>query len=444
MPVCGTRHYSLPVPASADVNGHLDRNYANLRSTFIEWTRLDADDDRTQVTQDYFNQLNIGDTTRIANASVMTDRGRAGDEAPSVLMIGSHDVSDLSPTESPATALPAMSTDELRGPGTGRLLGATMAFLEGFKATVMTPGDEPVNLQAISIGPGDDATSVIDTHVSGPVDVVVLTDSISWAPEMPTVTVGSRGRLEATITLTAPRAVNDSAYAGAALNPLNRLVDMIASLRNDKGRIVLDEFYTRAQRPERDALTALASTDWVDAIGGSLPSGSLAPIDRATQWPVLSVLDMNASAAHGSTPASATVRIAIYLIPDQRPVDVERTLRAWVQENTPDSLSSALRIDMSARPYRLQADSAALAAHTRALNKVHGRQPVAVPAGGAIGAGEIHYATAAPVLFAGISGPHQRWGSTHEGLAPELLERGVAVAAELCLQLPRRSSLRST
>lgn len=438
------RHYSLSVPASADVNGHLDRNYANLRSAFMEWTRLDVAEDRTQVTQDYFHQLNIGDTERIGNASLTTNRRRAGAEAPSVLMIGSHDVGDLSPTDSPATTLPAMSADELRGPGTGRLLGASMAFLEGFKATVMTPGDEPVNLQAISIGPGDDAPSIIDAHVDSPVDVVVLTDSISWAPDMPTVTVGSRGRLEATITLTAPRAVSDAAYAGATLNPLNRLVDMISSLRNDKGRIVLDEFYARAQRPERDALTALAGTDWIDAIGGSLPSGSLAPIDRATQWPVLSVLDLSADAPNGSTPASATARIAIYLIPDQRPVDVERTLRSWVHDNTPDSLNVALRIGASARPYRLQADSAALAAHTRALAKVHGRQPVAVPAGGAIGAGEIHYATSAPVLFAGISGPHQRWGSTHEGLAPELLERGVAVAAELCLQLPRRSSLRST
>ena len=125
-------------------------------------------------------------------------------------------------------------------------------------------------------------------------------------------------------------------------------------------------------------------------------------------------------------------------------MDIERSLRAWVQDNTPDTLTSALRIESSARPYRLQADSAALAAHTRALKKIHGRQPLAVPAGGAIGAGEIHYATAAPVLFAGISGPHQRWGSVNESLAPELLEQGVAVAAELCLQLPRRSSLRST
>lgn len=429
------------MPASADVNGHLHRNYANLRSAFIEWTRLEPFADRTEVVEGYFNQVDIGDTKRIGNASVHTSRQRAGEEAPSVLMLGTHDVCDLTPSDAPTTP---SSTDELRGPGTGRLLGASMAFLEGFKASAMSAGDEPINLHAISLGPGDEPGAIIDAHIDGPVDVVVLTDAVCWSPELPTVTVGSRGRLEASITLAAPRAINDAAYAGATLNPLNRLVEMVSSLRNDKGRIVLDEFYTRAQRPERDALAALSGTQWVDAIGGSLPSGSLPPIDRATQWPVVSLLDMQAQAATGSTPASASARIAFYLVPDQRPVDVERSLRAWVQDNTPGSLTSSLRIDSSARPYRLLPDSAALAAHTRALKKVHGRQPLAVPAGGAIGAGEIHYATAAPVLFAGISGPHQRWGSINEALAPKQLEEGVAVAAELCLQLPRRSSLRST
>ena len=433
--------YSHAVPASADVNGHLDRNYANLRSTFLEWTRLDAYDDRTDVIATYFDQVNIGDTERLGAASVRTTRARAGDEAPSVLMVGSHDTLALSPSDAIA---PPGGSEELRGPGTGRLLGATMAFLEGFKATVMGGGTEPVNIQAISVGPGDTAGALIEAHVTEPVDVVVLTDSVCWSPELPTLTVGARGRIEASITLSARRPINDAAYAGATLNPLNRLVDMVAGLRNDKGRIVLDEFYTRAQRPERDALAPLAGTQWIEAIGGALPSGSLPPIDRATQWPVISVLDVHSKAATGSTPASATARLAFYLVPDQRPVDVERSLRAWVQDNTPETLTSALRIESSARPYRLQPDSAARAAHTRALKKVTGRQPLAVPAGGAIGAGEIHYATAAPVLFAGISGPHQRWGSVNEGLAPELLEQGVAVAAELCAQLPRRSSLRST
>ena len=436
----GAQHYSRLVPASTDVSGHLDRNYAALRATFFEWARSAPLDDRTDIVEQYFTQLNVGDTERIGASSIATDRQRAGADAPSVLVIGNHDVADLTPANAPTAAA---TPDELRGPGTGRLLGATMAFLEGFKAAVMT-GSEPVNLQAISIGPGDDASSLIESHITGPVDVVVLTDAVSWDPAAPTITIGSRGRLEATITLTANRPINDAAYAGASLNPLNRLVDMMASLRNAKGRIVLDEFYTRAHRPQRDALASLAGTQWVDAIGGSVPSGSLEPIDRATQWPVFSLLDVRSDGDDGSSPASATARMALYLVPDQRPVDIERALRAWVHDQTPDSLSASLRIDSSARPYRLEPDSDALAAHTRALKKVHGRQPVAVPAGGAIGAGDIHYATAAPVLFAGIAGPHQRWGSADERLTPELLEQGVAVAAELCLQLPRRSSLRST
>ncbi len=436
----GLRDYSQLVPASPDVSGHLDRNYAALRSTFIEWARLERGADRTGVVEQYFEQLNIGESQRVGTSSMATQRRRAGADAPTVLVVANHDVTDLSPSNSPLTA---QGPDEIRGPGTGRLLGATMAFLEGFKATVMTSGTEPINLHALSIGPGDTAASLVEQSIDQPIDVVVVTDAVSWEPQLPTITVGARGRLEATITLTANRAIHDAAYAGASLNPLNRLVELVASLRDAKGRIVLDEFYTRAHRPQRDALTSLAGNQWVEAIGGSLPAGSLAPIDRATQWPVLSLLDITSDGQPGSTPVTATARVALYLVPDQRPVDVERSLRAWLQANTPDTLTPALRITSSGRPYRIEPDSAALAAQTRALKKVHGRQPIAVPAGGAIGAGDIHYATAAPVLFAGITGPHQRWGSDNENPTLELLERGVAVAAELCMQLPRRSSLRS-
>lgn len=420
------------MPASADVNDHLDRSHGSIRDTFLDWSRLSPTADRTDMIEAYFQQANVGDTRRLGSSSVMTSRERAGSDAPKVFVLSSHDVSQLAPA---ASALPSAPGDVLRGPGTGSQLGALMAVIEGLKSTVMA-GNEFVNLTALSVGADDDAIELAERYAAG-ADLVIMTESVAWSTDPVTVTTGSRGRLEATITISAPAAVHDAAYAGAALNPLNRLVELLAGLRDDKGRISLPDFYARAQRPDREMLRELASLPWLDRIGGAAPTGSLSPIERATQWPVVNLLDVSDTAADASIPQRATGRLAIYLVPDQRPVDVERSLRSWLAEQVPDSLELSLRIDHSARPYLLDDQAPAAKALQQAIKRVHGRRPIIVPAGGAVGAGEIHYATTAPVLFLGLSGPMERWGTSDEALPRERFDQGVAVAAELCQQLAR-------
>lgn len=422
---------------SADVDQHLDRNYPNLRDTFLEWSRLGPREQRNDAVLAYFEQANLGDTESIGSASAVTSRSRADKGAPNLLILGSHDTSDLSPSTGRASSV---AGDELRGPGTGSLIGPTMAFVEGFKATVMTPGDEPVNMHALSVGPGDTAAALIAELALTDLDAIVMTNAVAWAPEQPTVTTGSRGLIEAHLTVTAGEQLHDQAYAGASLNPLNRLVDVIASLRGDGGRIALPDFYERAERPERGLFDSFDDT-WVESLGGARPSGSLPSLDRATQWPVISLLDIETDAEGGAAPRSATARVAMYLVPNQRPVEVERSIRQWFTAQMPENLVGTVRIERAARPYRSHEDLVATA-QQQAIKKVYGRTPLIVPAGGAIGAGELHYQTAAPILFAGICGPRQRWGSTDEALTQSLFDKGVAVAAETCLQLAKKSSAR--
>lgn len=429
------------MPASADVIGHLDRHHASLRETFRVWRDVgDLRQNRTGVIEDYFEQVNLGDVQRLGANSVALSRRRAPDYAPTALIIGSHDTGSLTPVDLDTIT----AAEEMHSPGSGSLLGSTVAFLEGFKATVTSTLEEPIQLHAISVGPGDTVLDVVDSIDTDKVDVVFFTNAVAWDPLHPTMTTGSRGRLEAEITLQVTRAINDTAYAGVTRNPMNRLLELVADLRGDNGRIAIPGFYERAVPPERGAFDEL-STDWLTTIGATPLGGSLSPIERSTQWPVISVLSVSDSEpGDASIPRHATARVAIHLVPDQRPVAIEQALRAWLTEQIPDNVHGSVKISSASRPYRCTQDTPAFAAQVRALHRVHGRSALPVPGGGPPGAGEVHYATGAPVMFAGICGPSERWGTSSELLSQELFDNGTQVAAETCLQLTRRTTLRST
>lgn len=435
----------LAVSLPAGVARHLSTRYGTLTDSFLDWrSAVEAGESAGDVVQDYMESANIGDVARVGTGSVVTRRDRAPQGAPTVVVIGTHDVDRLVPNRRTGPAAPVAA---FRGPGVASMLGPIASFIEGFRTTILDVLDEPLNIAVASLDPRDAAAEVYDELGLETVDTILLTDAVNWQPQAPTLTVGTRGRIQAEITVAAPAAVDDRAYAGAGHNPLNRLVQLLAGLRDDKGRIVLDGFYDRAEPPIRGELGSGVELDsaWSETLGVAVGSGRLDPLERATRWPVVSVLDVNAEPAPpGATPERATARVALHLVPHQRPAEIERSLRAWVDARLPDTLMGHTRIVATSRPYRLDGDEPVVAAQMRAIRRVSGTNPTLIGAGGTIGAGELHYRTGAPVAFAGIAGPAQGWGTSRELLPHAIFDLAVATAAETCVQLRRRSAVRST
>lgn len=433
--------------AKADVTGYLDRRAPKIAGAIAAWT--DSDETagpRSAVVESYFENANLGDTQRIGANSLYVERCRAPEGAPTVLVIGNHDTSDLVP----GISGPAHAEAGYVGAGVGSRFGPSVAFLEGFKASLEGGLEEPINFKMLSVGQDERLDTNLGSIATDDIDAVFFTNAISWDPLYPTITTGARGRLLAEITITAGRAVNDVVFAGAVRNPLNRLSALLGSLRDDKGKIAIPGFYHRAQPPNAEIRSQMRRDDfdpdaWLTGLDLSRPGGSLSALERATLWPVVSIMGVTTDDANlHTTPASASAQLAIYLVPDQRPVEIEAALRSWVESRVPANMSASVSLLSMARPYRSSSEQQVVAAQSRAASRVHGRSAILVPGGGAIGAGEVHFLTGAPVGFAGICGPQHGYGSTHEALPEDLLERAIAHAAETCLQLPRRTALRST
>lgn len=368
--------------------------------------------------------LGLGQVELVGSSSLKV-RQPGSARALRVLAVGTHDHNRLAPGLSPSLISPS---GVIRGRGVASQFGATLALLQGALAAA-TSDPSGLDVTTISFGPGDDLAIALDPDPVG-FDVVICTEAVAWEPQRPTITAGSKGRLEAKITLRAPASINDRAYAGATLNPLNKLIEILGSLRGERGRINLEDFYQRAHPPDRGELADI-SDGWGDQIGAPRPAGRLTLTERVTQWPTLSVLSIDSPITGDAAPSSATARVAFGLVPDQRPVDVERSLRAWLDQAVPESLNASIRFVESARPHRSDLGDRWHKHLATALQGVHKATPRAVPAGGMVGSGELHFRHNAPVLQLGIAGPHQRWGSIDEQLPCALFDLGCQVATRL-------------
>src|SRR5690606_19427188 len=77
-------------------------------------------------------------------------------------------------------------------------------------------------------------------------DVVLISDTSIISMDTPSITVGLRGLSYLEVAVTGPnRDLHSGIYGGAVANPINVLCEMIASLKDDKGRITIPGFYDK-------------------------------------------------------------------------------------------------------------------------------------------------------------------------------------------------------
>ncbi len=412
---------------------------------FAEWAeqKLDADE-RAGIIERYLKEVDFGEVQRIGRGNsvfVGPERPTNGQQpasSPHVLVLGRHDVDDLEAGD------PDRVEASLLGPGTASRFGPTIAFAEGALAARTLVGDGS-SFSLLSLGTGDSFEDINSVLTDFPVDAVYITNAVAWSPHHPTLTVGSRGGLVVQLTLDAGNPVDDYTTSGAFRNPLTKMVQMLGTMRGADGRITIPGFYDRAHPPEPAMRSSLYNdghdpNEWAAHMHIARPEGGLSSLERATMWPGISVLSIDHDHGHGyasAAPASVTATVAVYLVPDQRPVEIERAVRDWFLAATPDDLRPTLVVRSSNRPWRCDPEAKPVASQALAALRIHGRRPILVPGGGAAGAGEVAFALDAPIAFAGIAPPSRSLGTRYESLSWSHFDAGVELAAQTCLQLRR-------
>lgn len=153
---------------------------------------------------------------------------------------------------------------------------------------------------------------------------------------------GVRGVMGLQMTVYGPaRVLHSGHYGNWAPNPAVMLVRLLASMRDDEGRVTIPGFYDDVRPPtpaEREAIAALPPVEETlarELVLGRVEGGGAERLPARISMPALNLDGLSAGsvgdAARNAIPTEATAALDIRLVPDQRPERIREAVEAHIR-----------------------------------------------------------------------------------------------------------------
>ncbi len=227
-------------------------------------------------------------------------------------------------------------------------------------------------------------------------DVILISDTSMISNEIPSIATGLRGLSYMEVEVIGPnRDLHSGVYGGAVANPINVLCEMIASLKDEKGRITIPHFYDKVEElnpAERQAmneapfdLEAYKKELGVEEVFGEEGYSTL---ERASVRPTLDVNGIwggyTGEGAKTVLPSKAHAKISMRLVPHQNSEEISQLFAAHFQSIAPKTVKVNVSFHHGGEPVVVSIDSIAYKAAEKAYEKTFGRKPIPKREGGSI------------------------------------------------------------
>jgi len=381
--------------------------------------------------------------------SVYADHLHAAAGAPTVLVYGHHDVQPVDPLEewtSPPFE-PVLVDGELRGRGAIDDKGQTLFQVEAVRGLLAT-GRLPVNVKFLVEGEEEVGSPNFETLLEAErerlgCDVVVVSDTDMWAPDVPSVCVGMRGLIAYGVALRTARAdLHSGLFGGAVPNPAHLIARIVAALHDADGRVTVPGFYD-AVRPLTDAEEASMATIPMDEAAWQAMAGvgrlegeaGRTVLERIWTRPTCDVVGIAVGYAGAGVktivPAQGRFTVTFRLVPDQDPDVIGTAFRAWLADRVPDGVDVEVTRMGGVAPALTPVDHPAMAGLCRAVERVWGKAPLFTRIGGSGPEEALGRILAAPVLYLGVALPDDRFHAPNERMVMDQFWKGLLAAGEL-------------
>ncbi len=171
-------------------------------------------------------------------------------------------------------------------------------------------------------------------------DLMVILDGPEHSSGRPTIVFGARGIVRVDVTVFGPKVgVHSGNYGNWVPNPAQRLATLLASMKNDEGRVLVEGFYDAVAplaKEERALLDAVPddSAEMLKSFGIAAPEKAFPKLQDAMQYPTLNVRGMVSAhvgaGARTIIPDSATASIDIRLVKETLAADLVEKMRRHV------------------------------------------------------------------------------------------------------------------
>lgn len=227
-------------------------------------------------------------------------------------------------------------------------------------------------------------------------DVILISDTSLISLDQPSITAGLRGLSYMEVQVTGPnRDLHSGVYGGAVANPANVLCQMIASLHDADGRVTIPGFYddvAELSKAEREAINKAPFNieNYKQELGVAEVRGEkgYTTLERTGIRPTLDVNGIwggyTGEGAKTVLPSTASAKISMRLVPNQRPDKITELFTRHFQSLAPKSVSVKVIAHHGGEAAVTPTDSKAFLAAARAFEEVWGKTPIPTRDGGSI------------------------------------------------------------
>lgn len=356
---------------------------------FVKKSLLDAGADKAEVF-----------TT--AGHPIVFGEKKVNDSLPTVLIYGHYDVQPAEPLElwkSPPFE-PEVRDGKIYARGADDDKGQLFMHVKAFEM-MNRMSDLPCNVKFMIEGEEEVGSPNLEVFCTNnkamlAADVILISDTTMIAQDVPSVTSGLRGLSYMQVEVIGPdRDLHSGLYGGAVVNPCNVLCEMIASLKDDKGRITIPGFYDdvieisaaerkdMARRPYNKE-EYMKSVD-VDALGGE---EGFSTHERLGIRPALDVNGIwggyTGEGAKTILPSKAYAKVSMRLVPNQNSDKIAQLFIKHFESIAPAGVRVKAEYLHGGQAYVSPLDTPEYEAASLAMEATFGQKPIPVRSGGSI------------------------------------------------------------
>ncbi len=378
----------------------------------------------------------------------------AGQDAPTVLIYGHHDVQPVDPLDewtSPPFE-PAVVGDDLRARGSADDKGQVLMQIEAVRGVLGDRGRLPVNLKFLIEGEEEVGSPHLEDLLWRErerlaADVIVVSDTTMEAADIPSTTVSMRGLVSFDVTLRTARSdLHSGLWGGTVPNAALVASRLAAGLHDADGRVTVPGFYHDVRELTEQEARSLAAIPFDDAeflrqAGVPYLEGEAGrtPYERIGARPTAELVGMHAGYGGPGiktiVPATANFKVAFRLVPDQRPDQVAEAFGKWLSARIPSGIQFEVTPSGAVSPLLTPVDHPAMRILCSAIERVWGARPLFSRGGGSGPEEALARVLGAPLIFLGVALPDDNFHAPNEHLDLGQLWRGILAAGELLLDL---------
>lgn len=311
-----------------------------------------------------------------------------------LLIYGHYDVQPPEPLEEWVTPPfePTIRDGRIYCRGVGDNKGQLMAQVLAVKTYLDVVRELPINVKFVFDGEEESGSEHLDSFVAQHAaklacDLVYTSDGPMHASGRPSVELGVRGILGIEITAKGAKWDHHSGNMGnVAPNPAWKLIDLLRTMRDETGRVLIEGFYDRIREPsvlDRELLQLIPYDS--EQIQSQLGLSDL-QMDGETYYRKLGMEPtFNICGFHSGyggeglktiIPAVANVKLDIRLVADQDPEDIFERLCQHVKKHAPDV--EVIKQGVM-KPSRTSADNELVKVVVHAVREAYAQEPIIVP-----------------------------------------------------------------